>query len=138
MIVSLWLREGAFYVGFSGNYIKKIDDISAQVASVKTNMNLFQSQLKEIQDQLAILNKSTQIRSDLETKFNCLDWVVKSWDRKIQYIRRDVDKYDALIRYHENIISGGNSRAEGKYEEYLGRGNTVMQMVQQVQALQFF
>ena len=52
---------------FSMEIIKRIDDVYAQVASVKTCMNLFQIQLKEIQDQLIVLNNSTQIRSDMET-----------------------------------------------------------------------
>ena len=73
------------------------------MASVKTSINLFQSQLKDVQDQLNILNSSIQISSNLESKFNCLDDVVKTWYMKIQTIRQDIDNHDALIKDHENI-----------------------------------
>ena len=59
-------------------------------------------------------------------------------DQKIEGIMKYVDNYDALIKYHENIISGGNSRVEGNSEEYLGKDNIIMQMLQQVQDVHFF
>ena len=46
-------------------FIKKLDNISAQVEQVFAGMNLFHLQLNDIQDQLFVLNNSDQISSTL-------------------------------------------------------------------------
>ena len=102
-MISLFLGGVTFGRFFSIEIIKKSDDIFSQVERVTTSMNLFQSQLKEIQDQLNLLKKFTQISSELETKFNSLDGVVKTLDKKIDDIRKDVYNHDDLIKDHENI-----------------------------------